>query len=97
MTPFNLAIASSVGLESWIKGIEQRTARVGIVGLGYVGLPLALMFSEERFRVTGFDVDEGKVGSLNQGESYIHRIEQGHVRRAQASGFRATCDFAGIA
>ncbi len=54
--------------------IESRTARIGIVGMGYVGLPLALLFSEERFRVTGFDIDPRKVEILNQGGSYIVRI-----------------------
>ena len=44
--------------------IESRTARIGIIGLGYVGLPLTLLFSEERFAVTGFDVDKKKVGTL---------------------------------
>ena len=54
--------------------IEDRTAHVGIIGLGYVGLPLALLFSTERFRVTGFDIDEAKVKTLNGGDSYIVRI-----------------------
>ncbi len=49
--------------------IRSREARVGIVGMGYVGLPLALLFSEERFRVTGFDIDLRKVDTLNQGGS----------------------------
>jgi UDP-N-acetyl-D-glucosamine dehydrogenase len=70
---------------------------VGIIGLGYVGLPLTLLFSEERFRVTGFDIDKVKVESLNRGISYIHRIETDHIRAAQKSGFRATADFAEIA
>jgi UDP-N-acetyl-D-glucosamine dehydrogenase len=70
---------------------------VGIIGLGYVGLPLTLLFSEERFRVTGFDIDQEKVESLNRGVSYIHRIETDHIRAAQKSGFRATADFAEIA
>ena len=54
--------------------IENRTARVGIIGLGYVGLPLALLFSEKDIRVTGFDIDEAKVTTLNGGGSYIVRI-----------------------
>src|SRR3954453_23230607 len=81
-----------------LKGrIGDRTARVGIIGLGYVGLPLTLLFSEERFRVTGFDIDREKVESLNHGISYIHRIETDHIRAAQKSGFQATADFAEIA
>ena len=54
--------------------LETRQARIGIVGMGYVGLPLALLFSDARFRVTGFDIDSRKVETLNQGGSYIVRI-----------------------
>jgi len=50
--------------------IESREARIGIVGMGYVGLPLALLFSGERFRVTGFDIAPDKVRALNAGDSY---------------------------
>ena len=64
--------------------------------MGYVGLPLALLFSEERFRVTGFDIDGSKVATLNEGGSYIHRVEPEHIRMAQRSGFRATADFSAI-
>jgi UDP-N-acetyl-D-glucosamine dehydrogenase len=80
-----------------LAGIDRRAARVGIIGLGYVGLPLTLLFSEERFRVTGFDIDTTKVMSLNAGQSYIHRIEPDHIQAAQRSGFRATSDFSEIA
>ncbi|HEY0162599.1 MAG TPA: nucleotide sugar dehydrogenase, partial [Edaphobacter sp.] len=78
-------------------GVDRRTAQVGVIGLGYVGLPLILLLSEERFRVTGFDVDASKVESLNHGRSYIHRIEPEHIRAAQRSGFHATSNFAEIA
>ena len=97
MTPTKIALSTATGLEEWIAGVDRRTARVGIIGLGYVGLPLALLFSEERFRVTGFDIDASKVTSLNEGQSYIHRIETEHIQAAQRSGFRATADFAEIA
>ena len=73
--------------------IADRTARVGIVGLGYVGLPLALLFSEERFRVTGFDIDTAKVETLNRGGSYIVRIPPAEIAQAQAQGFQATADY----
>jgi UDP-N-acetyl-D-glucosamine dehydrogenase len=86
-----------VSLPEWLERIQNRTARVGIVGLGYVGLPLTLLFSEEKFRVTGFDIDYAKVEQLNAGESYIHRIEAEHIRGAQAAGFAATSDFSQIA
>jgi UDP-N-acetyl-D-glucosamine dehydrogenase len=73
--------------------IEDRTARVGIIGLGYVGLPLALLFSAERFRVTGFDIDEAKVNTLNSGGSYIVRITPQEIAGARANGFEATSDY----
>ena len=97
MTPIELVAPVAGGLEEWLQRIERRSADIGIVGLGYVGLPLALLFSEERFRVTGFDIDEAKVGQLNEGASYIHRIETEHIRAAQKNGFRATADFAEVA
>jgi UDP-N-acetyl-D-glucosamine dehydrogenase len=84
-------------LREWVGRVQDRTARVGIIGLGYVGLPLTLLFSEERFRVTGFDIDAAKVTQLNAGASYIHRIEPEHIQSAQRAGFEATSDFARIA
>jgi UDP-N-acetyl-D-glucosamine dehydrogenase len=97
VTPTNLAAPAAIELDDWLQGVKLRTTRVGIVGLGYVGLPLALLFSEERFRVTGFDIDPTKVTRLNEGESYIHRIDAEHIAAAQQQGFRATADFAEVA
>jgi UDP-N-acetyl-D-glucosamine dehydrogenase len=77
--------------------IETREARLGIIGMGYVGLPLALLFSEERFAITGFDIDPHKVDTLNQGGSYIVRIPGTEVQSAQKNGFRATSDYSRIA
>ncbi len=77
--------------------IDTREARIGIVGMGYVGLPLALLFSGERFRVTGFDIAEDKVSRLNSGGSYIVRILPESIQEAQKVGFSATSDFARIA
>jgi UDP-N-acetyl-D-glucosamine dehydrogenase len=76
--------------------LEDRTARIGIIGLGYVGLPLALLFSEERFPVTGFDIDPSKVETLNRGRSYIVRITPDEIKHAHQSGFRATSDYSQI-
>ena len=80
-------------LDQWLGRIGDRSARIGIGGMGYVGLPLTLLFSEDRFRITGFDIDQQKVDKLNCGESYIHRIEPVHIAMAQRSGFQATTDF----
>ncbi len=76
--------------------IEARAARIGIVGMGYVGLPLALLFSEERFPVTGFDIDLKKVETLNEGGSYIVRIPGTEIQAAQQNGFQATADYSAV-
>lgn len=73
--------------------VETRNARIGIVGMGYVGLPLALLFSAEGFRVTGFDIDSHKVSTLNAGGSYIVRIPETEIQLAQQNGFSATADY----
>jgi UDP-N-acetyl-D-glucosamine dehydrogenase len=91
MTTYSAADSS---LDELKQRIEQRQARVGIIGLGYVGLPLALLYSEQKFRVTGFDIDSRKVETLGKGGSYIYRIAPEEVQAAQASGFSATSDYA---
>jgi len=73
--------------------IETREARVGVIGMGYVGLPLALLFSEEHFAVTGFDIDPRKVDILNRGGSYIVRIPGAEIHEARKNGFTATSDY----
>ncbi len=78
-------------------GVEARTANIGIIGLGYVGLPLALLFSSERFAITGFDIDRKKVDTLSNGGSYIVRIEPQEIRQAQVAGFTPTTDFTRVA
>src|ERR1700746_577729 len=75
------------------KKIQQREARVGIIGLGYVGLPLALLYSEKKFKVTGFDIDPRKIDTLAKGGSYIYRIAPEEIQAAQTSGFGATADY----
>ena len=76
--------------------LQSRQARIGIVGMGYVGLPLALLFSEESFRVTGFDIDARKVDTLNGGGSYIVRIPSTEIGMARQKGFAATSDYSRI-
>jgi UDP-N-acetyl-D-glucosamine dehydrogenase len=76
--------------------IQQRQAHVGIIGLGYVGLPLALLYSEQKFPVTGFDIDQRKVDVLSQGGSYIYRISPQEIKAAKAQGFSATADYSRI-
>src|SRR5437588_9545632 len=73
--------------------IETRHARVAIIGLGYVGLPLALLYSDQTFPVTGFDIDPRKVETLSQGGSYIFRIPSEEIQGARARGFSATADY----
>jgi len=74
--------------------IRDHEAVVGVIGLGYVGLPLALRFNEERFPVIGFDVDPVKVKMLGRGESYINHIPAERTARLRASGlFEATSDY----
>src|SRR5262245_55977146 len=73
--------------------IHARHARIGIIGLGYVGLPLARTFAASGFNVLGFDVDTAKVQKLNQGESYIRQIPAESIRRMREQGFEATDRF----
>ncbi len=73
--------------------IEKRQARVAIIGMGYVGLPLALLYSERGFIVTGFDIDQRKVSTLNNGGSYIFRITAPEIQQARQQGFTATSDY----
>ena len=77
--------------------IATRQARIGIVGMGYVGLPLALLFSRERFAIAGFDIDQKKVDELNSGRSYIVRIPASEIHAALKNGFTATTDYSQIA
>jgi UDP-N-acetyl-D-glucosamine dehydrogenase len=77
--------------------LHSKTAHIGIIGLGYVGLPLALLFTEEGFRVTGFDIDNNKVHVLAYSRSYMCRIPESEIALARHRGFQATSDFGHIA
>lgn len=77
----------------WLKAIEARTARVGIIGMGYVGLPLMRTFCRAGFNCTGFDIDPAKVEKLNAGKSYIKHIPSALIRQVVSEGrFRASTD-----
>src|SRR6267378_1707210 len=81
-----------------IQKIQAHKARVGVVGLGYVGLPLVLRFGEEHFPVIGFDVDPVKVRKLKAGESYIRHIPETRLQALlKEKQFDATSDFARLA
>ncbi len=83
--------------EEVVAKLQSRTATIGVIGLGYVGLPLALLFAEEGFTVTGFDVDHTKIGMLTSSRSYIFRIPETEIALARGRGFQATTDFTKIA
>ena len=78
-----------------LERLQSRSACIGIVGLGYVGLPLALTYAEAGYRVLGLDIDASKTGAINAGRSYIQHIDGERVGRARAAGqLEATTDFA---
>jgi UDP-N-acetyl-D-glucosamine dehydrogenase len=80
--------------ETLVKNLKEKKARMGILGLGYVGLPLAVVFAEAGFHVTGVDPDSRKVDSLNKGISYIPDVKTEAVARLVESGYlNATTDF----
>jgi len=81
-----------------LKRIEQKEARLGVIGLGYVGLPLAVEFARAGFPVVGYDVDESKVAAINAGKSYIPDVSCEHLAQVVKSGrFSATARAASLA
>ena len=80
-----------------IDSIRDRSARVGIIGMGYVGLPLALTFADKGFRVTGFDTDEAKINQLAAGRSYINHISPARIEKHLSSKlFEPTSEFSDL-
>lgn len=79
-----------------LQKFADKTAKIGIVGLGYVGLPLMLRYADIGYTVLGFDIDADKVTQLNQGASYIEHIPAHKIAAACQAGFEATTDFSRI-
>ena len=80
--------------DALLRRIDAHDVSIGIIGQGYVGLPLALTFVDKGFRVLGFDVDAEKVATLNRGECYIRHVDSVRVKRARETTlFEATADF----
>ncbi|HLL72692.1 MAG TPA: nucleotide sugar dehydrogenase, partial [Pyrinomonadaceae bacterium] len=78
--------------------IRERRAHIGVIGLGYVGLPLSVEFAHKGFQATGFEVDEGKAAQINRGESYIGDVSTSLVKElVDARRLRATTDFSELA
>jgi UDP-N-acetyl-D-glucosamine dehydrogenase len=81
-------------IESFINKIENKEAVIGVIGLGYVGLPLAIAFSSKGFKTIGFDIDPAKPDMLKSGQSYLKHIPGGSFKKFIDSGLMcATCDF----
>jgi UDP-N-acetyl-D-glucosamine dehydrogenase len=76
--------------------LQAHTAKIGVIGLGYVGLPLSLLLSGAGFKVTGFDIDEKKIADLEAGRTYIIKIPQEEIQTAREQGLRATTDFSNL-
>lgn len=79
--------------QSLIEKLNNKSAVIGIVGLGYVGLPLVLRYAEVGYKVLGFDIDLSKISSLNAGKSYIEHISAESIAASLNSGFEATAEF----
>ncbi|MBK5400141.1 UDP-N-acetyl-D-glucosamine 6-dehydrogenase [Pseudomonas sp. TH39(2020)] len=80
-------------MKASVAKFKNKEALIGIVGLGYVGLPLMLRYNAIGFRVLGIDIDKSKVARLNDGESYIEHIPGAKIQQARSSGFEATTEF----
>ncbi len=93
MPTLNTASLPSIA-EERLGRLKAHNAKVGVIGLGYVGLPLSLLFAEAGFQVTGFDIDQSKIVELTAGRSYIFSIPEADIQSAVKKGFGATTDFA---
>ncbi len=80
-------------MQDLINKLNNKDAKIGIIGLGYVGLPLAICFQKAGYETLGLDIDKSKVESLNSGHSYIHHILESDIQDINKLGFHATTDF----
>ncbi|MEE9492180.1 MAG: nucleotide sugar dehydrogenase [Gammaproteobacteria bacterium] len=76
-----------------IRKLNNKTAAIGVIGLGYVGIPLALRYVEAGYSVTGFDIDADKIEKLADGKSYIKHISDETIKTSITNGFCVTCDY----
>lgn len=79
--------------QTLLEKLNDKTGVIGIVGLGYVGLPLVLRYAEVGYKVLGFDIDQSKIDHIEGGTSYIEHIPAASIARAVEQGFKATTDF----
>ncbi|WP_210485922.1 nucleotide sugar dehydrogenase [Microvirga antarctica] len=87
-----------VDITDTLARFKDRSARIGIVGLGYVGIPLAITAAKAGFKVIGYDIDAPRVDQINRGESFIKHIDSALISEIVTSGkFEATADFARLA
>lgn len=82
--------------EAFFEKINNRKAVIGVVGLGYVGIPLMLLYTESGYNVIGFDIDDEKINMLNSGKSYIEHIKSERIAAVSKTKFYATSDFSEI-
>lgn len=76
-----------------IDKLDKKTALIGIVGLGYVGIPLSISYANSGYKVIGFDIDQSKIDNLSQGKTYIKHIPDSEIKNLTDKGFEATIDF----
>jgi UDP-N-acetyl-D-glucosamine dehydrogenase len=79
-----------------INKLTDKSAIIGIVGLGYVGIPSAIRYAEVGYKVLGFDIDPEKIEKISNGKTYIKHLPDEMIQSAVNSGFEATTDFPGL-